>query len=402
MVSDFEVPDRDPYMQRNSRREFAKFVVTSPLWGAPAAAALGSGKLFAEEVAGAAGLDDITNVLQFEDVAHEKLTDELYHFVADGADDGKTVRANREAFDLFQIRARRLVDVSSLDMSTTILNQPMETPILLAPVGGQGQLHEEGELATGRAAAAKKHVMLVSTVSTYSINDVAEAGGGAVWFQLYPSTDRNQTKQLLARAESAGAKVVAVTIDGPGLGNRERENLARRRAGGRHGGQIGNYEGIAARPLIGDSTLTWDYVKWLKDNTDMKVVLKGIVTHEDAHLCVQNGADGLIVSNHGGRQEESNRGTFECLPEIVDEVDGKLPVLIDGGIRRGTDIFKALAIGADGICIGRPYLWGLSAFGEDGVAKVLDILRAELTRIMKFAGTPTLQDIKNSSLMRRS
>ncbi len=400
MTSKPKLSDQTSYQHRESRRDFTKFILSSPLWGAAAMSMTGRAR--AEEALGAVSVDDMTNTLQFEDVAREKLTEELYHFVADGADDGNTVRANRAAFDDVQIRARRLVDISGLDMSTTILGQTMETPILLAPVGGQGQLNAEGELATGRAAAARKHVMLVSTVSTYSINDVAQAGGGTVWFQLYPSTDRDQTKQLLARAEAAGANVVAVTIDGPGLGNRERENLERRRAGGRRGGQIGNYEGIATRPLIGDPTLTWDYVDWLKKNTDMKVLLKGIVTHEDARLCVENGADGLIVSNHGGRQEESNRGTFECLPEIVEEVGGKLPVLIDGGIRRGTDIFKALATGADAICIGRPYIWGLSAFGEDGVAKVLDILRAELARIMQFAGTPTLGDIKSSSLMRRN
>ncbi len=380
---------------KKTRREFTKFLLTSPLWSAAAAAA--AGKARGREAA----LDDMTNVLQFEDAARQRLTEDLYRFVADGADDGKTVRANREAYDLVQIRARRLVDVSSLDTSTTILGRFMRTPILLAPVGGQGQLHEHGELAAGRAAAAGDHVMIVSTVSTYSIDEVAREGAAA-WFQLYPSTDRDQTRRLLARAEAAGADVVAVTIDGPGLGNRERENLERRRSGGRRGGRIGNFEGIAGRPLIGDPSLTWNYVGWLKANTDMKVVLKGIVTHEDARLCVENGADGLIVSNHGGRQEESGRGTFECLPEIVEEVGGRLPVLIDGGIRRGTDVFKALAAGADAVCIGRPYIWGLSAFGEEGVAKVLDILRAELVRIMQLAGTPTLKDIGARSITWRA
>lgn len=165
---------------------------------------------------------------------------------------------------------------------------------------------------------------------------------------------------------------------------------------------MGNMETLKGRLRIGDPSLTWDYIDWLKDNTRMKVVIKGIVTREDARLCRKHGADGLIVSNHGGRQEESNRGTLECLPEVVEAVDGKIPVLIDSGFRRGTDIFKALALGAQAICIGRPYLWGLASFGEEGVTKVLDLLDAELIRIMQLAGTPTVKDITPAFVKWRS
>ena len=161
----------------------------------------------------------------------------------------------------------------------------------------------------------------------------------------------------------------------------------------------GNFEGLEGGPRGGDTSMTWDIVDWLRANTSMKVLLKGIVTWEDAALCVENGVDALIVSNHGGRQEESLRGTLECLPEIVSEVDGRIPILIDGGFRRGTDIYKALALGADAICIGRPYLWGLASFGEDGVGKVLDILRAELVRIMKYTGTRSLSEISPDSII---
>lgn len=161
---------------------------------------------------------------------------------------------------------------------------------------------------------------------------------------------------------------------------------------------MGNMEAIKGRLRIGDPSLTWNYIEWLKAKTAMKVVLKGIVTHEDARLCKKYGADGLIVSNHGGRQEESNRGTIECLPEVVEAVGGKIPVLIDSGFRRGTDIFKALALGAQAICIGRPYLWGLASFGEEGVGKVIDLLNAELIRIMQLAGTPSIQNINQKYL----
>jgi isopentenyl diphosphate isomerase/L-lactate dehydrogenase-like FMN-dependent dehydrogenase len=322
------------------------------------------------------------------------LAPDTLHFVADGADDMKTVRANREAFDHWQIRARRLVNVSKLDTTVNILGRAMETPIILAPVGSQKTLHPQGELASARVAASKKYLYVVSTMASFSVGEIATAGKGPIWFQLYSSPDRAMMRGLLKRAEAAGADVVVLTVDGPVLGNREREIASRARRMGTGRPRVPNLEGLIKGPLrIGDATLTWDVIGWLKANTSMKVVIKGVVTHEDAKLCVEHGGDGLIISNHGGRQEESNRGTLECLPEIVEAVDGRIPVLIDGGFRRGTDIFKALALGAQAICIGRPYLWGLATFGEDGVAKVLDLLREELVRIMKLAGTPSIRDI---------
>jgi isopentenyl diphosphate isomerase/L-lactate dehydrogenase-like FMN-dependent dehydrogenase len=207
---------------------------------------------------------------------------------------------------------------------------------------------------------------------------------------------------MLKQAEDAGSKVLVLTVDGPVRGNREREFWYQSHSKERTFPRMGNMEAIKGRLRIGDPSLTWDYIEWLKTNTKMKVVLKGIVTHEDAHLCRKYGADGLIVSNHGGRQEESNRGTIECLSEVVEAVDGKIPVLIDSGFRRGTDIFKALALGAQAICIGRPYLWGLASFGEEGVGKVLDLLNAELIRIMQLAGTPSIQSINQKYVAMKS
>jgi isopentenyl diphosphate isomerase/L-lactate dehydrogenase-like FMN-dependent dehydrogenase len=207
---------------------------------------------------------------------------------------------------------------------------------------------------------------------------------------------------LLKRAEDAGADAVILTVDGPVRGNRERENWYRSHSKERKWPRMGNLEDLDGPLRIGDPSLTWDFIGWLKSNTRMKVVLKGIVTHEDARLCVKHDVDGVIVSNHGGRQEESSRGTLESLPEVVKAIDGRIPVLIDGGFRRGTDIFKALALGAQAICIGRPYLWGLATFGEDGVGMVLSLMRAELERIMKLAGTPSIKDIRPAFVKRES
>ena len=344
---------------------------------------------------------DATNVFQFEDAACMRLTPDIFHFIADGADDLKTVRANREAFDLLQIRARRLVNVSKVDTTVNVLGCTMETPIILAPVGAQQMLHQEGELASARAAASRNHLFIAAMLSSFNVVEIASAGQGPLWFQLYPSPDRKSLRLLLHRAEAAGADVVVLTVDGPVRGNRERENWYRSHSLKRKPPRLGNLENLKGWLRIGDPSLTWDFIGWLKSNTKIKVVIKGIVTHEDARLCVEHGADGLIVSNHGGRQEESNRGTLECLPEVVEATDGRIPVLIDGGFRRGTDIFKALALGAQAICIGRPYLWGLATFGEDGVGKVLDLLRAELVRIMQLSGTPSIRDISQTFMKRR-
>ena len=387
--------------QYYARRQFLRFLLFSPLLASTGIISLDLSKTFSSEMPPITGSGNATNVFQFEDAARTKLTPEVFHFIADGADDMKTVRANREAFDQLQIRARRLVDVSKVDTTVNVLGHVMETPVILAPIGAQQQVHPEGELASARAAASRKHVFMVSTFSNFSINEIAETGKGPVWFQLYTGPERTMTKQLLQRAEAAGADVVALSVDSAVRGNRESEIAfpLGRQEGIRP--RLGNFEGLEGRMQIGGSSLTLDYIGWLKANTKMKVIIKGIVTHEDARLCVEHGADGLIVSNHGGRQEESNRGTIECLPEVIKAVEGRIPVLIDGGFRRGTDIFKALALGAKAICIGRPYIWGLASFGEDGVKKVLDLLRAELVRIMQLSGTPSIRDISPAHVKRR-
>ncbi len=374
-----------------ARREFLRWVAGSSMLGPVAASSLSCAasrpRVTEADVARA------LNVFELERLAAQRLGDDAFAYLAGGADDLATVRANRAAYGQLQLRARRLVDVSRVDTRVELFGELLGSPLLLAPVGFQAFFDPEGELATARAAATQGQRMIASSASCFSVGEIARAGGTAPWFQLYPTENREVTRTLLARAEQAGCRVVALTIDAPVLGNRERHSTTLNRL--LQGGQLrmGNFEGVAAFESILDASMDWDMVAWLKANTRMHVVLKGIVTREDAALAVRHGAGGMIVSNHGGRQLESHRSTLAALPEIVDEVAGRLPVLIDGGIRRGTDVFKALALGADAVCIGRPYCWGLAALGQPGVEKALELLQAELVRTMQIAGAPALAAI---------
>lgn len=383
-----------------ARRRLLRFLLQSPLLAAPGL--LGPARALARpEFAVPESLDQVLDVFQMQRVAQKALDPEAWHFVVNGADDMRTVEANRSAFDAWQLRVRRLVDVSRIDMGITILGQKLPTPILLAPAGGQQTIHADAELATMRGAAERGHLMIVATTSSNSVGEVRAAGAAPIWFQLYPSPDQGLMRHLLAGAEAAGCLAVVVTVDSPTRGNREGERWFSRISARKAPLRMGNLEGYQGPPRIGDPSLTWTIVDWLRANTRLPILLKGIVTREDAELAVRRRVDGLIVSNHGGRQEESGRGTLECLPEVVDAVGGRMPVLMDGGIRRGTDVFKALALGADAVCIGRPYLFGLAAYGDKGVAKVLAILDSELQRSMQFAGTTSVAAIRPAFVQRR-
>jgi len=398
------MPDEHFLIARHNvaRRRLLRFMMQSPLVVSTAGLATwwpenvaARPELAVPETAGKA-----LDVFQLKAVARQNLDLETWHFVMNGSDDGETMAANRAAFDDWQIRVRRLVDVSKVSTAVTIFDEEFATPIFLAPVGSQQSIHADGELATARAAGSRKNLMICSTMTSHSIGEIAAAGTGPLWFQLYASKDRALMKKLIGDAERAGCKVLVLTVDGPTIGNREGERWFRG-SGARSSVPLGNFEGYPGGPRIGDSSLTWEIVPWLKANTRMKVVLKGIVTREDGALCVRHGVDGIIVSNHGGRQEGSNRGTLESLPEVLEGVDGHIPVMIDGGFRRGTDCFKALALGARAVCIGRPYLWGLGAFGEEGVKRVLLLLNSELKRIMQFAGTTRTGAINQDYLVRK-
>jgi len=268
--------------------------------------------------------------------------------------------------------------------------------------------HPEGEVAVARAAKAKGHLQILSTMTTASVEEVTAARGAPIWYQLYPTAKWAVTEALVRRAEAAGCPALVLTVDLPVISNRETASeLARldeRDCDACHERDRSTYFRVDRKPMfdgldtsglrdLDAPALTWDFIDRLRSVTRMKILLKGIVTREDAKLAVERGADGIIVSNHGGRAEESARGTIDSLPEVVEAVRGRIPILIDSGFRRGTDIFKALALGADAVAIGRPYLWGLAAFGQAGVEAVLDILRKELALAMRLAGVTSIRGI---------
>ena len=403
--------DRSAY-----RRLFLKFLATSPLlafgpgWRDDGAAASDAESGIPKHVL-IASPNEAMNVFDFESVARQKLPPAHFGYMATGVDDDATLRANREGFSKFQIRPRRLVDVSRVDTSMELFGITWRTPIILAPVGSQKAFHPEGEIAAARAAAARNHLQILSTAATASVEDVASARGGPIWYQLYPTDTWRVTQALIKRAQTAGCPVLVLTVDLPAGRNTETQaRFAREDTRPCASCHLPGWSGFLRRKPMFDGldltgvsllspALTWEFVRRVKDSTKMKLVLKGIETREDAELCVQNGMDGIIVSNHGGRAEESGRATIECLPEVIDAVQGKIPILVDGGFRRGSDIFKALALGAKAICIGRPYLWGLAAFGQMGVDKVLDILTREFELMMRHAGATSLAKLNRSFIV---
>lgn len=400
-----------------SRRHFLKFLASTP-------ALAGSGLVpyIGQRLASAQTLpadliraaEEALNVFEFEPVAKSRMLPAHYGYTASGTDDNETLRANREGFQKFRIRVRRLVDIRHPDTSTEIFGQRWENPIALAPVGGQGKYHPEAEVASARAARSGGHTQILSTATSRTIEDVTAARGGPVWFQLYPTNYWRVTEALVKHAEQAGCPVVALTVDRAAPRNMETLERYRRMDTADCGAchiegppavrlkDRGMYRGIDLSGVENTqaSGLTWDFVDRLKSATSMRVMLKGIVTAEDATLALQHGVDGIIVSNHGGRSEASGRSTIESLSEIVAAVGGRIPIIIDGGFRRGTDIFKALALGASAIAIGRPYVWGLGAFGQAGVERVLEILRTEFRRVMQEAGVTSVAQINSSYIER--
>jgi 4-hydroxymandelate oxidase len=383
-----------------SRREFLRFVAGSPLLAAAA-----------EENGGAVlkSPKDALSVMDFEEAARKALPPAHYGYLATGVDDDATLAANREGYKRIQLRPKRMVDVSGrADVSVQLFGTKWETPVTICPVGSQNAFHPEGELAVARAAGAKKTLQILSTNTTQPIEKVAEAAG-PIWYQLYATSRWEVTQKLVRHAESAACPVLVLTVDLPvGRNTETLERMKRtdtRNCAGCHprGGFYGRkpmFTGIDMKGITSNQpAMTWDLVRRLKDFTRMKLVLKGIETREDAQACCEHGVDGIIVSNHGGRAEESGRGSIECLPEVLEAVAGRIPVLVDGGIRRGTDIFKALALGARAVGVGRPYVWGLSAFGQAGVERVLEILRVELELVMRQCGARSIEEIHRSMVM---
>jgi 4-hydroxymandelate oxidase len=352
------------------------------------------------------------DVFDFEPVAKKNVPPAHFGYMVTGIDDEVTLRANREGFLKFQLRPRRFVDVGTIDMTIELLGATYDSPIVIAPTGSNRAFHPEGEVAVARAARSGNHLQILSSAATTSIEAAIAARGAPVWFQLY-ARKWEVTVALLRRAEQAGSPVVVVTLDGLSQPNWETllrlQRTDKRQCGGCHGGSIQDY--VARRPnfagidvsdpaSLNAPDLSWDWIKRLRDTVRMKIVLKGILTHEDAKLAADNGIDGIIVSNHGGRVVDSGRATIEILPEIIEAVGAQMPVLVDSGFRRGTDIIKALAMGAQAVCVGRPYLWGLGAFGQSGVERVLEILRKETQAGMQQVGASTIKHLTPAMVQR--
>lgn len=331
------------------------------------------------------------NLFDYEALAQQKMEKAHWDFYCGGCDDEVTLRANHTAFEHIRLRPRMLVDVSTIDMTTTVLGTPVSLPILIAPTAQHGLAHTEAERATARAAGKVGTLMVASTSSTHSLEEIAQAASGPLWFQLYVYPTLQVGEKLVRRAEAAGYKAIVVTVDLPRLGNRERDKRS---------GFIISFEGnfvdeqeIAGRTKI---PFTWDKLPWLRSITSLPILLKGILTAEDALLALEHGMDGIIVSNHGGRQLDGVLSGIEALPEVVEAVNGRCEVYVDGGIRRGTDVLKALALGARAVMVGRPILWGLAVNGERGAGHVLEILRDELELAMVLSGRPTIASIDRS------
>jgi 4-hydroxymandelate oxidase len=354
------------------------------------------------------------SVFDFEPVMRQNVPPAHFGYMASGIDDEVTLRANREGFLKFQLRPRRLVDVSKVDTSTSILGTKYSSPIMIAPSDGHKAYHPDGEEGVARAAKAGDHLMILSTETSTGVEDVIKARGAPIWMQLYATNKFEVAAHHIKRAENAGCTALVVTVDL--VGGRNLETLVRlQRTDTRQCNEChdrtniataeGNkpmYEGVDLSGLrsIQSSAMNWDYLKRLRDLARIKVVIKGLLGWEDAKMAADAGYDAIIVSNHGARSEDSGRSTIEALPEIVKAVNGRMPILIDSGFRRGTDICKALSIGATGVAIGRPYLWALGAFGEQGVERALELLRIELFTIMQQVGAPSIEELTPAMVRR--
>ncbi len=399
-----------------SRRQFLKFLSSPLLASVPAYAEgpapgvklpdpLAWGPLTTETLIKSP--KDAINVFDFEPVARANVPPAHFGYMASGIDDEVTLRANRDGFLKFQLRPRRLVDVSKVDMTTDILGVKYDTPIIIAPVGGQQSFHPEGEVAVAKAARAGNHLQILSTVTNVGVEEVTAARGAPLWYQLYATNKWEVAKAMVQRAEKAGCLAVAVTVDRSGGRNQEtlfrlQQTDTRECSGCHERGSLATnlkrramFQGLDVSGLTNtqSSAMTWDFFKRLRDTTKMKIVIKGILAHEDARLAADAGVDAIIVSNHGGRGEDSGRSPIDALPEIVEAVGGRMPILVDSGFRRGTDIVKALCLGASAVCVGRPYIWGLGAFGQPGVERVLELLRTELYAAMQQVGAPTIKHL---------
>jgi isopentenyl diphosphate isomerase/L-lactate dehydrogenase-like FMN-dependent dehydrogenase len=393
-----------------ARRQFLKFLAASPY-----VASVGGLSAFLQRDAWAQGLDSpgiiadpagALSVFDFEPAAKRAVMPGHWAYMASGVDADATLHANRDGYSHVQLRPRRLRDATLVDMRVKLFGTPYDSPIFLCPTGGERNFHADGELGVAHAAKARGTMQMLSTMTSFAVEEVNAARGQPVWFQLYAPGSWDATVKIVHRVEAAGCPVLALTVDN--TTGRFSETYLRTRpqdlgqcAACHEPGEPGTasskrpmYQGIDMNGVrTQDPTMDWAFVDKLRRIWPGKLMIKGIDSGEDARLCIEHGVDGVLLSNHGGRSTETARATIEALPEVVAAVGGRIPVYVDGGVRRGTDVFKALALGATAVGIGRPFLWGLGAFGQPGVDRVLDILQRELKLVMGNCGTRTVADI---------
>lgn len=360
-----------------------------------------------DEPAGSDVLNELVSLFDFELLAQRRMSHMAWEYFNSGVADEITLRWNREAYDHLRLRPRVLVDVSKISTDIGLFGQALKHPILLAPVADQRMLHPDGELATVRGAGASDAVFVLSSFTNTCVEDVAENASAPLWFQLYVQRDRGFTRDAVQRAEAAGCKALCVTVDSPTFGARNRQARAKYDLAPGLGrphlplptkADHSSRKGLQVFPDWVEPALTWRDISWLRSQVQIAVLLKGVLSPDDAHRAVQEGVAGIIVSNHGARNLDTVPATVDALPHVVEKVAGRVPVLVDGGIRRGTDVAKALARGANAVLIGRPYLYGLAVAGEEGVKRVVEILRNELEMTMGLLGRPTIQGLDSSVL----
>ena len=403
-----------------NRRRFLQYLAASPLLAA------GAGSALAETILPKPKQPDplmwgpfdpadlikspkeAINVFDFEPVCRQNVPPAHFGYMAAGIDDEVTLRANRQDFQKFQLRPRRVVDVSKASMKTEILGVTYDSPIFICPIGSNKAYNPDGEIAVAKAAKIGNHLQMLSTVATSSVEDVTAARGQPIVQQVYATNKWEVAQTIVKNAENAGALGVAVTVDRSG--GRNQETLFRlrhsdtRQCASCHdrsslAANFAHKPNIARADLTGlkniqSSAMSWDFFKRLRDITKMKIIIKGILAYEDAVIAADNGIDAIIVSNHGGRADDAGLSTIAALPDIVEAVKGRMPILVDSGFRRGTDVIKALCMGATAVGIGRPYIWGLGAFGQAGVERVLELLRIETLAMLQQMGAPSIKDLK--------
>lgn len=404
-----------------ARREFLKFLAASPyVASVGGVAAFLQQDGFAQDIKQSSFAQitrdrmsvvdkpaDALTVFDFEATARTKVQPGHWAYMASGTDDDATLFANRDGYRQVQLRPRRLRDATKVDMRVDLFGTTYASPVFTCPTGGQGSFHADGELATARATRARNTMQMLSTSTGIALEDVVKAHGRPVWQQFYAPSSWDACVHMLKRMQAAGVSVIALTVDN--TTGRFSETFFRTRPKDLKQCEACHKDGFEAgrhRPMLDgidmkgvrrtDPAMDWKFVERLRNYWKGKFIIKGIDTHEDAKLCLEHGLDGILVSNHGGRSTETGRGTIEALPEVVAAVGGRIPVFVDGGVRRGTDVFKALALGATAVGIGRPTLWGLGAFGEAGVDRVLQIMQAELKLVMGNCGTQKVADINRN------